>query len=385
MHRAPTTFATKGDAGRYLDAVRTRMAEGLWLDPEKSGQTLETYARAWVAQRSPRGRPLAVRTGETYRNSLDRHISPRIGHLALSKVTPSVVREWHSELVATGKPTAARQAYALLRAVLNTAVDDGSLHRNPCRIAGAGQPKRTTFDLLDRADVAALTDALPPHLQTLVTVTFWAHLRLGEVVALRRGDVDLAARTLHVARQVVETDNGPVETPPKAASIRTIHLPEPAVVALTKYLAIAAGSSLPGARLFTRPDGRPLRGHHIHKAWGPARKAAGLPSARFHDLRHAGLTLAAQYGATTAEVMARGGHSSSRAALLYQHAASTRDAELAARMSEAAARDRSGTPVARGVVADLDAARQRAEGETSTPLQHNGLDATVAAVGFEPT
>ena len=106
--------------------------EGTWLDPRVSGETLESYARAWIAQRQgPRGPPLAERTRETYLNSLDRHNAPRIGHLPLAKVSPSIVRTWHSDLVATGKPTAARQSYALLRAVMTTAVDDGALHRNP--------------------------------------------------------------------------------------------------------------------------------------------------------------------------------------------------------------------------------------------------------------
>lgn len=137
------------------------MAEGLWLDPEKSGQTLETYARAWIAQRSPRGRPLAVRTRETYVGSLERHIGPRIGHLPLSKVTPSVVREWNSELVASGKLRAASQAYAFLHAVFATAVDDDAVHRNPCRIAGAGQPNSPEQPLIDLDDLDRLTAAMP--------------------------------------------------------------------------------------------------------------------------------------------------------------------------------------------------------------------------------
>lgn len=90
-------------------------------------------------------------------------------------------------------------------------------------------------------------------------------------------NVNLTAGTLRVERQEVETDNGPLETAPKAASIRTIHLPAPASEALAEHVAIAAGSSLPCARLFTRSDGRPLRTHHIHHAWGSARTAAGLP------------------------------------------------------------------------------------------------------------
>ncbi len=71
-----------------------------------------------------------------------------------------------------------------------------------------------------------------------------------------------------------------------------------------------------------------------------ARVKAGLPDAHFHDLRHAGLTLSGQAGATLAEVMRRAGHSSAAAALRYQHAADKRDTEIAARLS-ALAKERS--------------------------------------------
>lgn len=54
---------------------------------------------------------------------------------------------------------------------------------------------------------------------------------------------------------------------------------------------------------------------------------------RFHDLRHKGLTIFAQEGATLAELMRRGGHSDIRVVLRYQHSTMARDRELAERMS----------------------------------------------------
>jgi len=55
-------------------------------------------------------------------------------------VGPADVRRWHQFVLSQTGPTAARQAYALLRAVFNTAVSDDLVPRNPCRIRGAGQP-----------------------------------------------------------------------------------------------------------------------------------------------------------------------------------------------------------------------------------------------------
>jgi hypothetical protein len=65
------------------------------------------------------------------------------------------------------------------------------------------------------------------------------------------------------------------------------------------------------------------------RVWVPATEAAGVPGLRFHDLRHTAGTLAARTGATAKELMARLGHSSSQASMIYEHAAADRDRLIA--------------------------------------------------------
>jgi integrase len=60
-----------------------------------------------------------------------------------------------------------------------------------------------------------------------------------------------------------------------------------------------------------------------------------LPGLHFHDLRHTGNTMAAGQGASLRELMERMGHSSTRAALIYQHATRERDEAIAAGMGRA--------------------------------------------------
>ncbi len=328
---ASDTFATKGDAARWLARTETDVARGQWLDPAAASVTLREYAEGWLLQRTVKGRPLAPRTVQTYRHSLDAHVLLRLGDYKLAGITPALVRTWHAETLARTGPTAARQAYATLRAILNTAVDDDAIHRNPCRITGAGQPSSPERPLLDLETVEALAAAMPTHLQTLCLVTFWAHLRIGEVVALQRRDVDILRGKIRIERQHVELRTGPLETEPKAASRRTVHLPAQALEVLSAHLADRPG--LPTAPVFTRADGSLLRASHVQNAWTTARKRVGVDHAHFHDLRHAGLTLTAQLGATTAEVMRRAGHSSARAANIYQHAAEGRDIAIAKLLS----------------------------------------------------
>ncbi|WP_440099898.1 hypothetical protein [Streptosporangium sp. H16] len=72
------------------------------------------------------------------------------------------------------------------------------------------------------------------------------------------------------------------------------------------------------------------------------------------DLRHAGNTLAASTGASLKELMSRMGHSSTRAALIYQHASQDRDKAIAEALGKAlkvarktATKKANGTRVAR--------------------------------------
>jgi integrase len=73
----------------------------------------------------------------------------------------------------------------------------------------------------------------------------------------------------------------------------------------------------PDALVFTSTFGDLLHPYMVQRAWEAARKSAGVERLRFHDLRHTGNTLAAATGASTRELMARVGHASPQAALVY--------------------------------------------------------------------
>ena len=98
---------------------------------------------------------------------------------------------------------------------------------------------------------------------------------------------------------------------------------------LATYCAAASESYV-----FTSPNGMPLeRGNFRSRVWIPATRLVALTGLRFHDLRHATGTLAARTGATTKELMARLGHTSPRAAMIYQHATADRDRLIADRLA----------------------------------------------------
>ena len=83
--------------------------------------------------------------------------------------------------------------------------------------------------------------------------------------------------------------------------------------------------------MFVGPNGGQLRRRNFHRLWTKALTDAKVEEedVHFHDLRHTGNTLAAATGASTKELMARMGHSSMRAALIYQYASRSRDQQIA--------------------------------------------------------
>lgn len=338
-HRAAQTFATKADAARWLSSLEADMARGAWVDPRAGAIALAEYASEWIKSR-PGLRP---RTTELYRSLLDRHIIPTIGDVELTDLRPAVVRRWYASLLRDPDPGAVTVAkcYRLLRAILNTAVADALMVRNPCTIKGAGIERSAERPVAAIAQVWALADAVEPRFRALVLTAAFAGLRFGELAALTRGRIDLAAHTISVVDNQVELADGTVLIgPPKSeAGRRTIVVPDALVPELDAHLA-AYVDPAGDARVFTGAKGAPLRRQNWWPKWRTATTAVGLNDFRFHDLRHTCNTLTAATGATTKELMHRMGHSSASAALRYQHATRDRDAVIARALNDVIERGR---------------------------------------------
>ena len=141
---ADETFATKGDAEVWLTLKEAEIINGDWTDPDDGKVPLADYARTWIEER-PGLRPKTI---TLYRYLLRKHIAPVLGTLPIADIQPGRVRRWRKQLLDSGvSEVTTAKAYRLLKAVLNTALDDGAIKRNPCRVKGAGQeasPERPT-------------------------------------------------------------------------------------------------------------------------------------------------------------------------------------------------------------------------------------------------
>jgi integrase len=332
--KAQRTFATKTDATLWLDSVRTELASGLRSDPERGRLTLDAFAWAWLDQQGQ----ISPRTREIYAHQLGAHILPRIdksvpalGTHALNTINPELVRSWYQALKVAKTPSIAAKAYVRLRQVLGQAVDDERIVKNPCRIRRAGVERAPEQRFATMTQLLTLSEKVPDRYRAMVLTAGLAGLRQGELLALRRSDLDLEVAVIHVRRKRQILDSGEIlESSPKSeAGKRTVSLPEPLVVEIQLHLD-AYVSPGQGAYVFTSADGLPIeRNNFRNRIWLPATKASSMAEFRFHDLRHTAGTLAARTGATTKELMARLGHASSQAAMIYQHAAPDRDRSIA--------------------------------------------------------
>jgi integrase len=328
-HTAPNTFPTKTDADNFLTQTEADIWRGAWVAPEGGREPLEVYARGWLDDRSD----LRPTTRAKYEHLL-KHIIPRLGGIEIAKLSPVEVRRWY-HAVGKAHPTTANDSYRLLRAILNTAVADEVIVKNPCKVNGGGQVRSPERPTISVAELRAALEAMPEKYRLAVLLPAWCQLRRGEVLGLQRRHVALAPPSIRVEAAWNVTSDGKqaLGDPKTEAGTRTLRVPDNMAAALAAHLDEHVRPE-PEAWLFPGQAGRPITPRHFDRLWEQAREAIGRPDLHLHDLRHSGLTWAAASGATLADLMARGGHASPAAAIRYQHSSAHRDAVLADALAE---------------------------------------------------
>ncbi|MBD0424310.1 tyrosine-type recombinase/integrase [Streptomyces sp. TRM S81-3] len=356
MRPAPFTFETTADADDWLAEKQTEIRRGEWRDPEAGAVGFRAYADKWVEERE-----LAPLTRDLYRYLLDKHLTA-FADLDLDEITAPRVREWRAErLRITGAKTITAKAYRLLKAIMETAVDDELIQRNPCRIKGAGKEKAAERRIATVAQVDALADAVGMRWRLMVYLGAYGPMRPEELAGLRRRDVDVDNLRVRIRLAEPERMNGRrVQGDTKSeAGTRTVILPAFLRRELRWHLESYAEPG-PDGLVFVGEKGAPFRRSTFGRKWRRAREVVGMPVGfRFYDLRHTGHTLSTRSGATLKDTMVRAGQSSEKAALIYQHSDEERQEEVAAGLdatvrkaraaaARKAAGERSGTDLARG-------------------------------------
>jgi hypothetical protein len=165
-----TCKSCRTSAEQWLSITEAQLLRGDWTDPDRARITVHDYVAAWISQR-PGLRP---RTVELYRWLLGKHIDPDLGGVELGKLSTSLIRQWRAKRLESGvSATVTAKAYRLLRASMNTAVnEDKILPRNPCIVRGADRENPDERPVISIAQVFQIAGEMPKRFRLLVLLAF---------------------------------------------------------------------------------------------------------------------------------------------------------------------------------------------------------------------
>ena len=319
-------FPTRAAARTALREIQQQLAIGIDL----SQQPMAFYLEAWLAGK----RAIRPSTVRIYRDHLDHHLIPLLGHIGLQSLRAEHVDKFIDQVARRpGKrPLSSAtvcRVYATLRTALNAAVRRRLIPYNPALQVELPPEIRQDVVVWSPAEVGQFLDASrSDRLYALFHLVTMTGLRRGEAVGLRMVDLDLNRRWIRVTQQVVESGADIHIGPPKTKSgARTVPLDATSLEVVRAHLAqrdaerLAWGEAWTDTGLiFGREDGTMLAPEQVTRRFVLLVRRAGLPMIKFHGLRHTSASLALAAGVPMKVVSERLGHSTTGiTADLYAH------------------------------------------------------------------
>jgi integrase len=332
-HRGRRRQLTKGG---FLTRAAARAALRQLLEEVHGGAsndahtlTVVRYLEEWLAGK----RALRPSTLKSYREHLDHHLLPHLGHFKLRELQARHIDEMLNKMTTGGGRALSngslRRVHSTLRTALNAAVRRRLIPYNPAVAVELPTVDYKEVRVWTSEQVATFlescqSDRLYP-LFHLVVVT---GMRRGEVLGLRWQDVDLDHGLLTIRQQVVQLAGQLHVGPPKTKSgYRTVPVDALTVEVLRAQQEAqrqdhaAWGDAWQATdHVFTRSNGSLMQPNLVTRRFRELSATAGLPIIRFHDLRHTSASIALAAGVAMKTVSDRLGHSTTAiTADLYTH------------------------------------------------------------------
>ncbi|SLF21714.1 integrase family protein [Mycobacteroides abscessus subsp. bolletii] len=324
-------FESSELAEAWIDGLRELAAQG--VSPATATMTLEQYGTANLDMAM---RGLEAKTLDPYLAGWHKRVVPTVGHLAVTMITSGVVdRAVHAWITdGCGQSTVKNTLAAFVR-VMEQALRDGLINRNPVQIKGWQREFARIEDELDDPRSLALADwtALMKLRGALVEASAdkyggWGDVvvfaactaaRIGEVSGCRVNDIDTDRWIWTVRRQTTPSPGGLIDKGTKGKRAREVPLiPEVQELVSTRLSAL---KNDPNARLFTGPRGGRISTAVLRDAthWDAVVERLGYEHLRRHDLRHTGLTWMADAGVPVHHLRKIAGHGSLNTTQRYLH------------------------------------------------------------------
>ena len=309
------TFTRAADAQRFAREIEHRKDVGTYTDPSAGNVTLAAMVNHYLDTAD-----LRPTTAAKYETLGRLYLSDGIGQRPIRTITKAEVRSLYAELRKRGKGTPTIEAVArLLHRVLEVAVDEDRIGRNPAHgVHVAAAPTREAR-FLTEAEVGAITDEVPDRYRALVWTLALAGLRIGEAAALRVKHIE--GDTIRVVESSAEVRGRKVTGPTKSGKGRTVDIPPELRKMLHDHLTTFSNRFDAEALVFPGPEGGQLRQNAFRKrVFQPAAERAAIePTPTVHDLRHTAASFYARAGFTLLEAAGQLGHGATSMTARYSH------------------------------------------------------------------
>ena len=321
--RRAKNFKTKAEAQRYAAEMTTAVRRGEYSDPQAGKAKLRSVYENWKA--SSVG--LKPKTIASYDSLWTCMVEPAWGNRSIAGISRSAVKTWISESKSiTGKTVSAsrmKQAYVLLKLLLDHAVDMNLVNRNPIQSGS-----RSGKNLLPRIEVQKQKRALEKdellalannsgEYRLLILVAGLLGIRWAELVAITPEDFDFKKKTITVSKSLSEISGHFELVTPKSGKVRVL----PLLNILEKDLKALCLATPEGEPIFKSRKGDYLRhSNFMKRVFAPALAKANVRHITFHELRDTAISQAIASGADVIAISRIAGHANPSITLnVYGH------------------------------------------------------------------
>lgn len=317
-------FLTKREAEEWLRQYLLKQES----DPDMN---FETFVDLYFKDMEARLRKTTIRNK---RYIVDLKVLPYFRKRKLSEIRPADIRTWQNILLREDySETYLRSINNQVSAIFNYAVRYYGLKQNPCRIAGSigkSRAKEMNFWTQEEFNKFIEVEIMKNQMNYCMFMTlYWTGMRLGELLALTKEDIDLDAKTIRINKSLQRLNRTDVITDPKTPkSRRVISISDFLAEDLKDYIDSIYGLE-DGDRIF------PVTKYHLERAMWQGIKESGVKKIRIHDLRHSHASLLVEMGFSPLEIAERLGHERVETTLnTYSHLYPDKQKHLASKLDQ---------------------------------------------------
>jgi integrase len=336
-------YASEKEASAARRKMLNELEQGTLVTAPQ--QLLEAYMHQWL-----QAKRLELKDGTYayYRIYTEAHIIPALGHIRLQKLTDTQIQAFYADLLEEMSANTVRIIHGILRTALNAAVKAKKIAFNPCKLVTPPRAVKKELAYLTLEQAQRLLEVAKNHrLECLLTLALATGMREGELLALRWSDIDFPNARVHICRSLSYRNPDGTgykhkeEEPKTASSKRTIPLPDFAIEALQRHRVQQLETRLQThdwqdkGLIFPNPSGGYLWVDPMRKQLKKLLQEAGLPSIRFHDLRHSAATILLAMGINPKVIQERLGHSHISITLgVYGHVTESMQREATSKLDD---------------------------------------------------